>query len=332
MQNKITALHHLDVPWKPSDLKQTNGRGIRQGNENAEVDIFYYVTEKTFDAYSYQLLENKQKFISQIMTSKIIQRSAEDIDKEALSYAEIKALTTGNPLIIEKMELETDVSKLKLLKQDYLSQKYSLEDAVVKFYPVKISSCKQMIKAIEQDINIVKANTNIENEEKFSSMKIKDKMFYKKELAGKEILEMCKTKETVEPEELGIYRGLKMFLEIENKEFKIKLKANATYSVSLGNDANGNILRLDNAIENMSKELEKNKIELENIEQQFTNAQIQLEEEFQYEDELAEKQNKLSNINALLNVDKEENVIIDDEIEENKDTSKNKEKDKDYER
>ena len=160
----------------------------------------------------------------------------------------------------------------------------------------------------------------------------KDKMFYKKELAGKEILELCKTKETVEPEELGIYRGLKMFLEIENKEFKIKLKANATYSVSLGNDANGNILRLDNAIENMSKELEKNKIELENIEQQFTNAQIQLEEEFQYEDELAEKQNKLSNINALLNVDKEENVIIDDEIEENKDTSKNKEKDKDYER
>ena len=323
-------MHHLDVPWKPSDLKQTNGRGIRQGNENAEVDIFYYVTEKTFDAYSYQLLENKQKFISQIMTSKIIQRSAEDIDKEALSYAEIKALTTGNPLIIEKMELETDVSKLKLLKQDYLSQKYNLEDAIVKFYPMQINSYKQRIKNIEQDIEIVKLNTNIANEEKFSSMKIKDKIFHKKDIAGKEILELCKTKETTEAEEIGIYRGLKMFLEIENKEFKIKLKFNSTYSVSLGNDANGNILRLDNAIENMSKELGKNKIELDNTEQQFNNAKLQLAEEFQYENELTEKQNKLSNINALLNLDKEENVIIDDEIEENKETSKNK--DKDYER
>lgn len=264
------------------------------------------------------------------MTSKVLQRSAEDIDKDALSYAEIKALTTGNPLIIEKMELETDVSKLKLLKQDYLSQKYNLEDAVVKFYPVQINSYEQKIKNIEKDIEIVKINTNITNEEKFSSMKLKDKTFYKKDIVGKEILELCKIKETVDAEEIGIYRGLKMFLEIENKEFKIKLKANATYSVSLGNDANGNILRLDNAIENMSKELEKNKIELENINQQFTNAKLQLKEEFQYENELTEKQNKLSNINALLNLDKEENVIIDDEIEENKETSKNKEKD--YER
>ena len=170
VQNKLIALHHLDCPWRPADLTQRNGRGIRQGNENDEIDVFTYVTEETFDAYLYQLVENKQKFISQIMTSKAIVRSAEDIDEKALSYAEIKALAAGNPLIIEKTELDTQVAKLKLLKQSYLSQIYDLEDAIVKYYPVEIKNTTDLISNIEKDIQIVKENTKIDNEEKFSPM------------------------------------------------------------------------------------------------------------------------------------------------------------------
>ena len=185
VQNKLIALHHLDCPWRPADLTQRNGRGIRQGNENDEIDVFTYVTEGTFDAYLYQLVENKQKFISQIMTSKAIVRSAEDIDEKALSYAEIKALAAGNPLIIEKTELDAQVSKLKLLKQSYLSQIYALEDAIVKYYPVEIKNTTDLISNIEKDIQIVNENTKIDNEEKFSPMMLNGQAYTKKEDAGK---------------------------------------------------------------------------------------------------------------------------------------------------
>ena len=175
VQSKIIALHHLDCPWRPADLTQRNGRGIRQGNENDEIDIYTYVTEGTFDAYLYQLVENKQRFISQIMTSKAIVRSAEDIDEMALSYAEIKALAAGNPLIVEKTNLDAEVSKLKLIKQSYLSQIYALEDAIVKYYPVEIKKNEDLIKDTQEDIKVVEENTKLDNEEKFSPMILKDK-------------------------------------------------------------------------------------------------------------------------------------------------------------
>ena len=226
VQNKLIALHHLDCPWRPADLTQRNGRGIRQGNENDEIDVFTYVTEGTFDSYLYQLVENKQKFISQIMTSKAIVRSAEDIDEKALSYAEIKALAAGNPLIIEKTELDAQVSKLKLLKQSYLSQIYALEDSIVKYYPVEIKNTTDLISNIEKDIQIVNENTKIDNEEKFSPMILSGQAYTKKEDAGKMLLEICKNKESKEPEDIGEYRGMKMQLEIVGQDFILELNNN----------------------------------------------------------------------------------------------------------
>ena len=259
VQNKLIALHHLDCPWRPADLTQRNGRGIRQGNENDEIDVFTYVTEGTFDAYLYQLVENKQKFISQIMTSKAIVRSAEDIDEKALSYAEIKALAAGNPLIIEKTELDAQVSKLKLLKQSYLSQIYALEDAIVKYYPVEIKSTTNLISNIEKDIKIVDENTNIDNEDKFSSMILNGKTYTQKEEAGKMLLDICKNKENKEPEDIGEYRGMKMQLEIVVQNFILELNNNSSYTVRLGSDFHGNITRIDNVIADMGKKLEENK-------------------------------------------------------------------------
>ncbi len=200
--------------------------GPRQGNENDVVYIYTYVTEKTFDAYLFQLVETKQKFISQIMTSRTPVRSAEDVDEKALSYAEIKALAAGNPLILEKTQLDTDVAKLKLLKQSYLSEIYRLEDMIVKYYPNRIKELEDKVLGIEKDLNLVKNNTNIENEEKFSPMTLKGKQYNKKEMAGKAILEICKTKENSELEEIGEYRGMKLELQINvaKQEFELFLK------------------------------------------------------------------------------------------------------------
>lgn len=194
VQKKIKAIHHLDVPYRPSDLQQQDGRGIRQGNENEEIDIYNYVTEGTFDAYMYQMLQRKQEFISQIMTSKAIVRSADDIDEKALSYAEIKALAAGNPLIVRKTELDNKVAKLKLLKQNHLNQIYALEDMIVKNYPIEIKRLQDKILNIQSDIKIVEENTNIDNEEKFSTMILNEKQYNSKEIAGKAILEICKEK------------------------------------------------------------------------------------------------------------------------------------------
>lgn len=328
VQNKIKAIHHLDCPWRPADLTQRNGRGIRQGNENDEIDVYTYVTEGTFDAYLYQLVENKQKFISQIMTSKAIVRSAEDIDEKALSYAEIKALAAGNPLIIEKTQLDTDVSKLKLLKQSYLNQIYTLEDAIVKIYPVEIKKNKDLIENIEKDIEIVKENTNINNEEKFSAMTLNGKIYNKKENAGKMILEICKNKQTKEQEEIGEYRGMKMSIEIQGKEFFLTLKNKSIYTVALGNDIYGNITRIDNAISDMEKRLEKTKIQLENLQQQFENAKQDAKIPFDKEQELQDKIKRLNEVNKELEINDKENEIIDDLAENNKEDVKSQEHDK----
>lgn len=326
VQNKLIALHHLDCPWRPADLTQRNGRGIRQGNENDEIDVFTYVTEGTFDAYLYQLVENKQKFISQIMTSKAIVRSAEDIDEKALSYAEIKALAAGNPLIIEKTELDAQVSKLKLLKQSYLSQIYALEDSIVKYYPVEIKTTTDLISNIEKDIQIVNENTKIDNEEKFSPMILNGQAYTKKEDAGKMLLEICKNKESKEPEDIGEYRGMKMQLEIVGQDFILELNNNSSYIVKLGSDIHGNITRIDNVITDMSKKLEDNKLKLSTLKQQFENAKVDVKVPFDKEEELAEKTKRLNRLNKELEINEKENEIIDDEVEEQKEIdSKEKE-------
>lgn len=329
VQNKIIALHHLDCPWRPADLTQRNGRGIRQGNENEEISVYTYVTEKTFDAYLFQLVETKQKFISQIMTSKTPVRSAEDVDEKALSYAEIKALAAGNPLIIEKTQLDVDVSKLKLLKQSYLSEIYRLEDMIAKYYPNRIQTLEQDIKNTEIDINTIQEKTDIENEEKFSPMKLKDTLYSKKETAGKTILEICKTKEKKEKEEIGEYRGMKMSLEIDisRQEFKLTLKGESEYSVYLGSDVYGNITRIDNALNDIGNKVDGYKVDLENTRNQLENAKRDVNIPFDKEDELKEKSIRLDRVNTLLNLNEKESVIMEDE--ENMEDEKNQDYDKD---
>lgn len=305
--------------------------GPRQGNENDVVYIYTYVTEKTFDAYLFQLVETKQKFISQIMTSRTPVRSAEDVDEKALSYAEIKALAAGNPLIIEKTQLDTDVAKLKLLKQSYLSEIYRLEDMIVKYYPNRIKELENKILGIEKDLNLVKNNTNIANEENFSPMTLKGKQYNKKEMAGKTILEICKTKENSELEEIGEYRGMKLELQINvaRQEFELFLKGKSEYKISLGNDIYGNITRIDNALSNIGKELEENKNELENTKKQFENAKIDVKIPFDKENELKEKSTRLDRVNALLKLDEKESIIMEEDEKSEDDNLKSQDYDKD---
>lgn len=305
--------------------------GIRQRNENDEIDVFTYVTEGTFDAYLYQLVENKQRFISQIMTSKAIVRSAEDIDEKALSYAEIKALAAGNPLIIEKTNLDAEVSKLKLLKQSYLSQIYMLEDSIVKYYPVEIKKNEDLIKNIQKDIEVVKANTITNEEDKFSHMILNGKQYNEKEEAGKMILEICKNKSDKESEEIGTYRGMKMYLEIVCGDFILNMKSNSSYVVKLGKDVFGNITRIDNALSDMEKTLEKTKITLENLQQQFENAKNDVKVPFDKEQELEEKTKRLNELNKELEINDKENEIIDDAEQEELAEDKDK-KYQDYDR
>ncbi len=331
VQNKIKAIHHLDVPFRPSDLQQQDGRGVRQGNENDEIDIFNYVTEETFDAYMYQMLQRKQEFISQIMTSKAIVRSADDIDDKALSYAEIKALAAGNPLIIRKTELDNKVAKLKLLKQNHLNQIYTLEDMIVKHYPVEIKRLEDKISNIEIDIKSVADNTHIDNEEKFSTMYLKDKSYNTKESAGKEILEICSKKENTTPELIGEYRGLKMLLGIDGmkKSFILHLQGKETYTLDLGDDARGNITRIENAIDGIVKELDSAKEKLQETERQFNNAKEEVKAPFNKEEELKELTKELDEINASLNLDEKDKEVLDDEEQEEQEEKEDRDYDRD---
>ena len=307
IQDKLIALHHLDVGWRPSDMTQRNGRIIRQGNKNKQVQVYQYVTEGTFDAYLYQTLENKQKFISQIMTSKSPVRSCDDVDEQALSYAEIKALCAGNPLIKEKMDLDIEVARLKVLKADYQSQQYSLEDKLLKYFPVEIEKQKYCIKGFETDIKTLEQYPQIKDG--FIGMTIADNHYSEKEQAGSAILEMCKNIKNNEPVMLGNYRGFQMELLFEsfNKEFQISLKGVMSYNVNLGTDARGNITRLDNALDGINKKLETTKQQLENLENQQENAKIELGKPFIYEAELAEKNARLVELDIALNIDEHKN-------------------------
>ena len=288
VQDRLIALHDIDCPWRPSDLEQRAGRIIRQGNSNPEVEIYRYVTEQTFDAYLYQLVEGKQKFASQIMASKSPVRSADDIDETALSYAEIKMLATGNPYIKEKMDLDIQVQKLKLLKANYLSEKYNLEDKIIKFYPQKIAALNNTIKALEQDLATAKAHPK-PSDDSFVGIEIDGKYISEKADAGKAILEFCKQMNNPDPIAIGKYRGFDMELQFSSGVvhcYEIALKGATTQKVSLGEDANGNITRIDNAIGRLSEHIENAKVELKNIQTQYETAQIEVQKPFAQEEEL----------------------------------------------
>ena len=311
-QRKLIALHHMDCPWRPSDLQQREGRIIRQGNENPKVDIYTYVTENTFDSYLYQLVEGKQKFIGQIMTSKSPVRSAEDIDETALSYAEIKALCSGNPHIKEKMDLDIEVQKLKLLRSNHMSQRYALEDQLIQKFPNEIASMHQWINGLEADMALLKDKTQ-PNADGFCPMVIGGRIFTEKKAAGTALLEACNALTSTDPVPLGSYRGLKLTLCFDSFEklFKISMQGTLTYKVGLGTDVFGNIQRMDNLLESMPTRQLDYKEKLKNLEIQVENAKQEIAKPFPREEELKEKSARLDQLNILLNMDKRENEIVD---------------------
>lgn len=315
-QDKLIALHDLDCPWRPSDLIQRSGRIIRQGNQNKEVYIYRYVTEKTFDAYLYQLVENKQKFISQIMTSKTPMRSAEDIDEVALSYAEIKALAAGNPLIIEKTELDTQVSKLKLLKQSYLNEQYDLESRIKKSYPTQIKELESNIGNYKKDIEFLKEYEKEDNV--FYGMTINDILYDEKQKAGEMLISECKKTITDESKIIGEYKGFEMELKFSSffKEYNLILRKNSVVSINLGTSELGNITRIDNALNNIPALLIKSEEELIRTKEQLEKAKEEFGKPFIQEEELKNKTKRLNEVNTLLNMNEKTRELIDDEDEE----------------
>ena len=312
VQNKIIASHDLDCPWRPADLEQRAGRTVRQGNENPKVGLYRYVTEGTFDAYCWQLVEGKQKFASQIMTSKSPVRSCEDVDATALSYAEIKMLAADNPHIKEKMDLDIQVQKLRLLKSNYLSEKYELEDKIIKYYPTTIARIKETIAGLEKDRSIAKEHPK-SLDDTFVGIEVKGVSYSEKAEGGQKIIDACKEMTSPDPVPLGKYRGFDLELSFDTfeKAYQVKIKGSLSRSVSLGTDAIGNITRIDNAIEKIPERLEAKNRELSTLEQQFATAKAEVEKPFDKEEELTEKTNRLNVLNGLLNVDKRENELVD---------------------
>ena len=321
VQKKLIALHHLDCPWRPADLQQREGRIIRQGNENKEVEIYTYVTENTFDSYLYQLVESKQKFIGQIMTSKSPVRSAEDIDETALSYAEIKALCTGNPLIKERMDLDIDVQRLRLLKSNHLSQKYSLEDQILKEFPQKIARLEQRIAGYQKDMEHLAKETK-PNGDGFSPMVVHDRVYAEKKSAGSAILEECKAMTSPDPVVIGSYRGFSMELSFDTflREYHLVLGHELRHTVNLGTDVFGNIQRMDNVLDGFDSRLKDCQALLENTRTQLANAQMEVMKPFDQEEELAIKFARLEELNALLNLDEKDKELAEPLAEEQEET------------
>ena len=327
VQDKLIALHDVDCPWRPSDLEQRSGRIVRQGNENPQVDIYRYVTEQTFDAYLYQLVEGKQKFASQIMTSKSPVRSAEDIDETALSYAEIKMLATGNPYIKEKMDLDIQVQKLKMLKSNFLSEKYGLEDKVIKFYPQQIAYLKSRVEGLTKDVETAKLHPKPIDEQPLGMM-VSGVSYSEKAEAGQAIINACKSMNSPDAIPLGEYRGFQMelYFDTVQRNYVVKLKGETSRDVPLGDDAHGNIVRIDNGIERFEEALADTKNSLENTEKQFETAKQEIEKPFAKEDELRAKTARLDELNILLNMDKKENEIVGGEPDEGEAVGGRKEK------
>ena len=317
VQKRLIALHDLDCPWRPSDLEQRAGRIVRQGNENKEADIYRYVTEETFDAYLYQLVENKQKFISQIMTSKSPVRTAEDIDEASLSYAEIKMLATGNPHIKEKMDLDIQVARLRLLKQNFLSEKYALQDRIVKYFPAEIKSHEERIAGYEEDISYLKEQEQGHLEENFM-MEIKGKSYTEKTDAGEVLLSCCKEMKSPEPVVTGSFWGFEMSLSFDTftKEYAAEVKHHMRYRTPLGTDARGNISRIENLFSGIEKRKNEACDKYENILKQYENAKVEVKKSFEHEQELTEKEQRLAELDAMLNMDKDTPEIIEGEQEQ----------------
>ena len=331
VQDKLAASSDLDCPWRPSDLEQRLGRSIRQGNSNAEVDVFRFVTEETFDAYLYQLVEGKQKFASQIMTSKSPVRSAEDIDETALSYAEIKMLATGNPYIKEKMDLDIQVQKLKLLKSNFLSEKYSLEDKIIKYYPQRIASMHSRIEGLKADVKTAQEHPK-PTDDRFAGMEVKGVFYTEKAEAGKAIIEACKEMNSPDPVPLGAYRGFttELLFDTVERQYVVRLKGETSRNVPLGEDIHGNITRIDNGIERFEEMLKGAENDLENTEKQFETAKAEAEKPFSKEEELKSKMARLDELNILLNLDKNENEIVGGEPDEGE--AQPEKRERDYER
>ena len=327
VQDKLKALSDLDCPWRPSDLEQRLGRIARQGNENDEVDVYRFVTEGTFDADLYQLVEGKQKFASQIMTSKSPVRSAEDIDETALSYAEIKMLATGNPYIKEKMDLDIQVQKLRLLKSNFLSEKYALEDKILKYYPQQIARLNEIIISLENDVKTATEHPK-PTDDHYVGIEVKGAFYSEKADAGKAIIEACKAMTSPDPVPLGNYRSFDLELSFNSFErvYEVKIKGEASRSIALGDDIHGNLTRIDNAVERIPDVLSAKKNELENTEKQFETAKVEVEKPFSKEEELKAKTARLDELNILLNLDKRENELADDAPDEGDEAPQRKEK------
>lgn len=320
VQERLIAIHNIDCPWRPSDLQQREGRVVRQGNENDEVYIFSYVTEGTFDAYLYQLVETKQKFIGQVMTSKTPMRSIEDVDEAALSYAEIKMLATGNPLIKEKMDLDKQVDDLKLLENSYYAERYSLEDKVNKEYPQTISMCKSSVKALEIDIETAKKHLK-SSADYFGGMVINDETYTEKKAAGEAIIRIMKTfRRSLQTLPVGSYRGFDMEMTLTaglRTDYVLSVKGAMMHKVILGYDALGNITRIDNCIENFTKDLQTVTNNLAETEKQLEIAKESLKEPFEQAEELAQKQARLNELDEILCLDSTDDGFIDEEPDEN---------------
>ena len=319
VQDRLIALHHLDVPWRPSDIEQQEGRILRQGNQNDKVKIFRYVTEGTFDSYSWQLIENKQKFIGQIMTSKSPVRSCEDVDEAALSYAEVKALATGNPYIKEKMDLDIQVSKLKLMKANHTSQKYRLEDNITQHYPHQIAIFKERIEGFTADMEKYAKNKPEDKEQFF--MQVGGKPYTDKKEAGTAIIAMCKEIKGINASvDVGEYLGFKLNVTFDsfNNKFVMNVKGAMSHTMEVGSDPLGNITRINNVLEAMPVQLEEAQTKLSNVEHQLETAKAEVDKPFPQEAELSEKLDRLTALNALLNMDEKGNDVIgmDDEATE----------------
>ena len=315
VQDRLVALHHLDVPWRPSDIEQQEGRILRQGNRNDTVSIFRYVTEGTFDSYSWQVIENKQKFISQIMTSKSPVRSCEDVDEAALTYAEVKALATGNPYIKEKMDLDIQVSRLKLMKANHTSQIYRLEDNIAKNYPKQIEALQERIRGFQTDMETVRKNLPADKDN--FSMKVGNRIFTDKKEAGTAILAMCQEMDSLQQMvEIGEYAGMKMKVTFDsfNRKFVMSLKGELSHNFELGSDAFGNITRLHNVLDGMAGELSEAETKLNNVTHQLETAKMEVQKPFPAEEELTEKMERLAELDALLNMDeKGETPVLENE-------------------
>ena len=317
VQDRLIALHDLDCPWRPRDLEQRLGRIVRQKNKNPEVEIFRYVTEGTFDSYLYQMVENKQRFISQVFTSKSPARVMQEIDDTALSYAEIKALATGNPLIIEHANLGTEVNKLKMLNASHLSQKYELEDKILKHFPQEISRLGERISGYTADITRRDGNAPAKKED-FPPMKIHDTVYTEKAEAGKALIEACKKLTNSDPVSIGAYRGIEMllFYEAFAKEYRVSLKGTLSHTVALGTDIHGNITRLDNALNGMETRLQECRERLENTKGQMEAAKVEAEKPFPRAEELWEKSKRLAELTKLLKMDEKDRELLDSSPDE----------------